>query len=195
MGEHERPEPAAFAAPSPPSEAEFLRWYWTVAELRVIAKALGVPGTGSKAHLTGRIAARLGGRPTAPEPRAVRSRIPAPLSAESVIPSGVILDRALQDWFRAQLGSGFRADAHLRGFLRGSPGATLGDALAHWRATRDAPAPTVDAQFEYNRFMRHWRVEHPGASHAEVVAAWRSHRSRPIDPVPEVRGPGGADQA
>jgi hypothetical protein len=160
-------------------ETEFRRWYWTVAELRLIAQHLHVPTSGTKVALADRIADQLAGRPATAVARPARNRIPAPLTPASVIPPGVILDRQLRDWFVAQVGPSFRSDTHLRTFLRDSPGATLGDALAHWHATRDAPAPDIEAQFEFNRFVREHRADQPSASHADVVAAWRQRRSQP----------------
>lgn len=177
-----RPAPASFAAGDAPSETEFRRWYWTVSDLRQIAKALGVATSGPKLALTERIAARLAGRPAPAAPRrGSRNRVPAPLSARSVIPPEVILDRALQDWFREQLGPAFRIDEHLRRFLRDGSGSTLGDALEHWHATRDAARPAIAAQFQYNRFVREWRATHPGAAHDDVVRAWHAARAQPSD--------------
>lgn len=162
-------------------DIEFRRWYWTVAELRDIARRLEVPASGTKDELSDRIAARLSGREPPPQRRTPRARVPEPLSDDSVIPPGMVLDRRLRDWFTIRIGPGFRSDHHLRTFLQESAGATLGDAVNHWHATRGAPAPPIGGQFEYNRFVRQWRAEHPGASHADVTAAWRVHRSLPAE--------------
>jgi hypothetical protein len=173
--------PPEFHAEQPLSEAEFRRWYYTVAQLRAMAKSMGIATTGTKGVLTERIAAALAGRPLPAEPRQRRTRIPEPLSDDSTIPAGVILDRRVRDWFVTRLGPQFHSDHHLRTFLRENPGATLGDAAAYWQATRAAPREPIAAQFEYNRFVRRWRADHPGASHDDLVQAWHEHRAKPAD--------------
>lgn len=170
-----------FDAEQRPTEAEFRRWYHTVAQLRAMAKSMGIPTTGTKGVLTERIAAALAGRPLPEQPRTRRARVPAPLTDGSVIPPGVILDRQLRDWFTARIGPEFHSDHHMRAFLRDNPGGTLGDAVAHWHATRGAPPQPIEAQFEYNRFVRRWRAEHPGASHGDVVRAWAQFRAKPAE--------------
>ncbi|MDQ1246560.1 MAG: hypothetical protein QG597_928 [Actinomycetota bacterium] len=162
-------------------EAEFRRWYWTVAELRGMARGLQVSTSGTKSLLTERIAARLAGREMPVDSPSRRTRMATPLTGNSVIPAGVVLDRHLREWFQHTIGPGFRSDHHLRSFLQENPGATLGDAVAHWHATRDAAPPAIGAQFEYNRFVRRWRHEHPTATHVDVVRAWQQYRARPAD--------------
>ncbi|MGL5851696.1 MAG: DUF6434 domain-containing protein [Phycicoccus sp.] len=171
-------------APGLPAE-ELLRWYWLRSELVGLARALGVPASGSKAELTDRLHRVLGGAPpndARPPRRAARAPLPEPLMEASVIPPGQRSTQQLRAWFTARLGPSFRFDGHLRGFLAGSDGsATLGDALAHWHATRALPRETPAEQFEYNRFTRQWWREHPGGDRAGLAAAWRAYRGTPTN--------------
>ena len=170
------------------SADEFLRWYWTVAELRPFAKQLGVASTGTKGELNVRIEAALRGQTPPVVDRVRRQRLTPPLDRSTVIPAGVVLTRELRDWFAEQIGPQFHSDHHMRAFLRDGEGRTLGDAVDHWYATRDAPAPQIGAQFELNRFTRAWRAAHPDGTREQLLAAWADYRATPADqrqPLPE----------
>lgn len=162
--------------------AEFSRWYWTVAELRPFAQTLGVSSAGVKAELSARIAAALRGeRPQASPSSTRRARLEPPFTRATIIPAGVVLSRQLRDWFVAEIGPQFHSDQHMRDFMRAGAGQTLGEAVDHWYATRDAPRPEIGAQFELNRFTRQWRAANPGGSHAELLTAWAQYRATPAD--------------
>jgi len=91
----------------------------------------------------------------------------------------VVLSRHLRDWFEAELGTGFRADGHLRKFLAEGAGQTLGDAADHWLATRGMPVGEIGSQFEFNRFTRSWWQANPGGTPNELREAWLEYRSTP----------------
>lgn len=58
---------------------------------------------------------------------------------------------------------------------------TLGDAVAHWQATRGKSSEEIGRQFELNRFTRSWHAAHPDGSHEQLLDAWRHYRSLPVD--------------
>jgi len=82
-----------------------------------------------------------------------------------------------------RLGPRFRFDAHVREFVAAGAGRTLDELVAHWEATRTAPPRPIASQFELNRFLRRWHLDHPGRSHAAALAAWRAYRARPLPPA------------
>ncbi len=170
------------------SEAELLRWYWTMAELQPFARSLGLPASGPKAALTARIAARLGGRPApAPKPSArPRSAITTPTLA-SPIPAGQRSTQTLRRFFEQHIGAAFKFDGHMRAFLRDPPaGATLSDAIAHWHKTRATELPAQSESLEFNRFTQAWHASHPGGTAAQARAAWERHRALPVDRRPPI---------
>ena len=167
------------------SGAELQRWYWLKEELLALARELGVPRGGGKQELTARLAAALDGRPVpaaAPRPRTTGTPLPEPLTPGTVLPPGQRCTQQLRAWFREQAGPAFRFDEPVRAVVAG--GCTLGEALAHWRATRDRPQGEIAAQFELNRFLRRWRADHPGGTHREALAAWAAHRALPRTAAP-----------
>lgn len=164
--------------------AELQRWYWLKSELIDFARALDMPTGGSKDELTVRVAAALDGKHRVPmvRRRAVTVQLGGELSRATVIPPGQRASQHLRKWFTAQLGPSFHFDRHMRDFVASADGArTLGDALDHWRSTRDQPTTTIDSQFELNRFTRTWHEQNPGGTRAELLADWRTYRSLPVD--------------
>ena len=160
-----------------------------MAELQPFARELGVSASGPKAALIDRIAAALDGRPTP----AIRSRtpraasLPEPLTTATVIPDGQRSTQQLRAFFVDEIGPGFAFDGHMRGFVAGNAGATLGDAIDHWHATRGAELPEQSASLEFNRFTKEWHREHPDRTAAQARAAWQRYRSTPVDQRPAVR--------
>ncbi len=165
------------------SGAELRRWYWTLAELTALARALEIPTSGGKAALTERLAAALDGEPVPPAPprRTRGPQLTAPVHGGTVLPPGQRCSEVLRAWFTATIGPAFRFDGPMREFVAGGAGRTLDEGVAHWRATRGAPATEIAPQFELNRFLRARRSSHPGESRSAALAAWRLHRARPRD--------------
>ena len=169
---------------APRSAAELDAKYRTVAELRSIARNLGLATTGSKAELARRIGAHLDGVDDVQQPgpstnRRARALRP-PFELDTSLDGPVRLTRELRDWMNAEAGTNIRANQRLRDYLASSAlGRTLGGALEAWRDGVARPETAIAPQFEYNAFVRQWRSENPGASHAEVVAAWKVYRDSP----------------
>ena len=166
------------------SGQELQRWYWLKTELVDLARHVGVSTAGGKVEITARLAAALDGAtppPAAPRPRPRVGQLSGPLTADTVIPAGQRCSQALRDFFREEVGPSFRFDAPMRAFVAGGAGRTLGEAVAHWYATRDRPPSEIAPQFELNRFVRAWHEQHPHSSRAAALEAWRRHRSLPVD--------------
>ncbi|MET9851549.1 DUF6434 domain-containing protein [Streptomyces sp. NPDC006450] len=177
-------------APSPElSGAELARWYWTLAELTVLARRMGLPAGGGKAAVTARIAAALDGLPAPAPGRSDRGRsargagrqLAAPVDGASVIPPGQRCSQVLREYFVREIGPGFHFDAFMRDYVAQGAGHTLAEAVAHWHATRARAAQPreIGAQFELNRFLRDWHTRHPEGTRPQALAAWRAHRSSP----------------
>ncbi|MFD8976600.1 DUF6434 domain-containing protein [Streptomyces sp. NPDC059593] len=167
---------------------ELARWYWTLAELTVFAREIGVSRSGGKVALTQRLRAALDGVAPAAAPPRTRSagrQLAAPVNGSTVIPEGQRCSQVLREYFRREIGPSFHFDAYMRAFVAESAGRTLADAIAHWHATRQTAAQLqeIGAQFELNRFLRDWHAEHPAGSRTEALAAWRAHRGRPRGPA------------
>ena len=164
--------------------AEMLRWYWLRTELADLARRLGVSSAGGKTELTERLAAVLDGRPPAastPRRTPGRVQVGGDLTLDTVIPAGQRCSQALRAFFVGHIGPGFTFDAAMRSFIGDNAGATLGDAVAYWSASRGAPPGEIGGQFELNRFTRQWHREHPGGARADLLRAWAAYRATPTD--------------
>lgn len=163
--------------------AEFRRWYWLKDELAAFARSNGVSASGSKPDIADRIHAFLDGTEIPPPTPRSRSaaKLVEPINRDTVIPPGQRASQQLRPFFESEIGTSFRYDWFMRTFLSENAGATLGDAVDHWHATRDTPTPETPAQLEFVRFTKQWHLDHPDGSAAECRAAWAHHRSLPVD--------------
>jgi hypothetical protein len=130
--------------------AELDRWYWTREELVTTARARRLPTTGSKDRL----------------------------ARSTVLPPGQRCTQRCTQQLRhfcvAELGPRFHFDALLRTLVAASDGTgTLGDLLERWQRTRRTTATAIAPQFELNRFLRRWHLEHPGGGRRAALDAWR----------------------
>ena len=161
------------------TEADVRGWYWLRSELVDMARARGLPTSGSKLELLERVARTLAGRtPDVAPRRRAGPQLTAPLQGSTVIPPGQRCSQLLRAWFADRVGRGFRFDSEMRAFIAAG-GATLDEAVEHWHATRGAETMAIAPQFEYNRFTRAWRQAHPDGTREDLLAAWWAHRSSP----------------
>ncbi len=170
------------------SGAEFRRWYWLKSELTEFVRQAGLSASGTKPELADRIEAFLDGAPV-PSPLPKPSKpsagpLPEPLTAQTVIPEGQKASQQLRGFFESEIGKSFRYDIFMRTFLANNPGKTLGDAVEHWHATRDAPKPETLESLELVRFTKAWHLAHPHGTVKQCRAAWKVHRSLPVDQRP-----------
>ena len=78
-----------------------------------------------------------------------------------------------------RLGPSFRFDAAMRAFVADGAGRTLGDAVDHWRLSRNRRDGPIGPQFELNRFTRAWWRANPGGTREQLRAAWLAYRDAP----------------
>jgi hypothetical protein len=101
------------------------------------------------------------------------------LTLDARIPDGVRCDQRLRDWFRQQIGPGFRFTVPFQRWLHAHPGQPYSHAVSAWAELSADGTRPIEAQFEYNAFSRSYRADHPGCTGVEVREAWWDHRSRP----------------
>ncbi len=185
MTDEDRPE----LTPDMTAE-EFQRWYWMKNEVTHFASQLGLRASGSKQQVASRISRRLSGatisEANGPQPKKSVDLLTGTLTPETKIPEGQRITAHLRAFMALQCGPDFRFDGHMREFFAQGGDITLGDAVQRWKETRDAPARPIESQFEWNTFVRAYRLEHPTASHEAVAQAWQRYRSLPKDKRPPV---------
>ena len=168
--------------------AEFRRWYWLKQELVDFAKQEGLVTTGDKPTLAKRIALFLNGA----EPQAasttmktvrqtISTRLPEPLTSQTVLGPKQASSQQLRTFFTEAIGLRFSYDIHMRTFLASNATKTLGEAVAHWHATRNTAKPETLPQLELVRFTKAWHHAHPEDTQVECRAAWKQYKSLPAD--------------
>ncbi len=167
---------------------EFRRWYWLKQELTDFAKQEGLSTAGDKPTLANRIALFLGGvdrESAAAATKTVRhtvsQRLPEPLTAETVLGPKQASGQQLRLFFVDAIGPHFSYDIHMRTFLASDTPKTLGEAVAHWHATRKAAKPETLPQLELVRFTKAWHLAHPTGTQLECRAAWKHYKALPVD--------------
>jgi len=162
------------------SEASFLHHYWLKSELAQFCRKLGLPVSGSKELLTDRIANHLAGRPQNLSPKKPKNTDPLPesLTLSTVIGNGWRCSRKLREFMVSHCGPGFHFNDAMRRFLKESAGKTLKEAIEVYRESLSVENREIPPQFEYNRHMREFKLNHPGCSHAQAVEAWWKKRQR-----------------
>jgi SAP domain-containing new25/Domain of unknown function (DUF6434) len=175
------------------SSEEFLRWYWLKSELVAFARLENLGSGGDKPALTRRIMLFLDRADTTEESnRAVRTtvskRFVEPLTLDTMLGPRQAASQQLRAFFVEVIGPRFSYDIHMRTFLVSDRDKTLGDAVAHWYATRGATKPETLPQLELLRFTTAWHLRNPQGTQAECRTAWKLHRSLPVDERPPVGG-------
>jgi SAP domain-containing new25/Domain of unknown function (DUF6434) len=168
--------------------AEFRRWYWLKQELVDFAKQEGLSTTGDKPNLANRIALFLGGA----EPQAasantkivrqtISTRLPEPLTSQTVLGPKQASSQQLRTFFTDAIGPRFSYDIHMRTFLASDETKSLGEAVAHWYATRQTAKPETLPQLELVRFTKAWHRAHPEGTQVECRTAWKLYKSLPVE--------------
>jgi hypothetical protein len=69
----------------------------------------------------------------------------------------------------------------MRTFLASDRTKTLGDAVAHWHATRNTVKPETLPQLELVRFTKAWHLVNPTGTQLQCRAAWKRYKALPVD--------------
>lgn len=158
------------------SPEDITDWYWKVADLRLIAKRLGVPSSGTKGQLVERLRATLAGEAvTGQRTSRPGAEMPTPLSPSTVVPAGARMTRQVRAFMIEQVGPGFRFDATMRDFFAAPDDRTLGDAVELWWSSRGRRRE-ISPQFEYNRFTREFWASHPDGTREQLREAWNTYK-------------------
>lgn len=162
--------------------ADFRSHYWLKTELVKFCNANELATVGSKRELVERIEAFItAGDKIKPEiaKQATRDSY-LPIKTDTPV-ENYNNDLVTRQFFIQHIGHHFHFNAYLRQFKNKNnikPGLTYGDLVKGWMAeesNRKKPEykTNIDAQFEYNQFVRDFFSNEMGKSHADAVKAWK----------------------
>jgi Domain of unknown function (DUF6434) len=103
------------------------------------------------------------------------------LTSQTVLGPKQASSQQLRTFFTEAIGPRFSYDIHMRTFLASNETKTLGEAVAHWYATRNTVKPETLPQLELVRFTKAWHRAHPAGTQLQCRAAWKHYKSLPVD--------------
>ncbi len=161
----------------------FLNWYWLKEELAGFCKACGIPASGSKKDLTGRIAHYLDTGKVMDAPKTKRSASAVTsITLDSLIEPDFVCSEVHRAFFKEQIGASFSFNVAFQKWLKTNTGKTYKEAVEayHEILTEKKKGKTViDKQFEYNTYVRDFFEANKGRSLDEAIRCWRYKKSMP----------------
>lgn len=169
---------------------EFERWYWPVSILKAACEELGLPATGLKAELRGRVAFALR-HPDMPLPKPAKAKATsrfkwgkAELSLQTLITDNVSFGPNVRGFFKSEIGKAFVCHGDFMAWVKANVGATLQDAVEAWHyleARKEDPAfrREIASCNNYLQYLRDLRDHHPDLSLDEAKKCWDEKKRRP----------------
>lgn len=156
--------------------AAFRSYYYLKEELTAFCRANGLPASGGKQELTGRIAHYLDTGEILPAGPAARGRASAgALTPESLIEPDFVCSERHRAFFREKIGKGFSFNVAFQQWLKANTGKTYAQAVeAYARILEEKKRGTseIGRQFEYNAYIRAFFADNPGRALEEAIACW-----------------------
>ena len=150
------------------------------AELQTFCQEHGLSKSGSKAELNERIEYFLQtgeqlARPVK-EKRSVRTE---ELTLESLIEENIIFSEVHRAFFKRELGNSFTFKVAFQKWLKANTGKTYREAIAIYPEIVAKKPQKIDAQFEYNTYIRDFFADNQGRSLQEAIVCWKYKKSLP----------------
>ena len=159
----------------------FRSFYYLKEELSAFCRANGLPSSGSKANLTERIAHFLDtGEILSAAPKAAPKQARIMITKDTPIEANIICSEKHRGFFKAEIGKSFSFNVPFQKWLKSNAGKTYGDAVeAYYRLKQEKKEHNseIDAQFEYNTYIRDFFADNAGRSLAEAILCWKYKNS------------------
>ncbi|MEM6634504.1 MAG: DUF6434 domain-containing protein [Pseudomonadota bacterium] len=169
---------------------DFERWYWPVEHLKRFCDVLELHKSGTKAELRERVTAAL--RHPGQNRTVTQRRRPAgsfnwskeTLTRDTIITDTVSFGPNVRSFFKAEIGKTFVCHSDFMDWVRGNPGASLGDAVAAWLILEERKDdPTFRREIascnNYLQYLRDARDRNPGLSLHDAKRCWDYKNVRP----------------
>ena len=158
----------------------FREYYYLKAELQTFCHEHVLSKSGSKAELNERIEYFLQtgeqlARPVK-EKRSVRTE---ELTLESLIEENIIFSEVHRAFFKRELGNSFTFKVAFQKWLKANTGKTYREAIAIYPEIVAKKPQKIDAQFEYNTYIRDFFADNQGRSLQEAIVCWKYKKSLP----------------
>ena len=162
---------------------DFLEYYYLKAELVKFCRDNGLPATGGKQELTGRIAvfldtgkiSEMAGRTPVKGKKKITGITP-----DSIIEENIVCSEVHRAFFKNEIGESFSFNVAFQKWLKANAGKTYGDAIDAYyeiRRNRKQGRTVIGKQFEYNTYIRDFFEDNKGASLDDAIKCWKYKKS------------------
>ncbi|MBD5369834.1 MAG: hypothetical protein HDR80_01640 [Bacteroides sp.] len=160
----------------------FRECYFLKEELVKFCKDNGIPATGGKIELTGRIAHFLETGRIMTSPMKARKSTPAyAISEDMGIEADFVCSERHRAFFRQHIGSSFTFNVAFQKWLKENAGKTYKEAIHAYRRMLEDKKRTktvIGRQFEYNAYVRDFFSDNRGMSLADAIRCWKYKKSQ-----------------
>ena len=162
----------------------FKSYYFLKEELVRFCRENGLPASGGKRDLTGRIARFLKTGEVVKAPAAAKRAAPAAveLTEDTKIEENFVCSERHRAFFKEKIGKGFSFNVAFQKWLKTNPGKTYGEAIeAYHRILEEKKKgkTVIDRQFEYNTYIRDFFEDNKGRSLEDAIICWKYKKSLP----------------
>lgn len=165
----------------------FREYYYLKDELVEFCRKEGLQTTGGKIEITDRIAhylktgERLVSKKTHSSSTSYTGSIGI-ITLDSRIEPNFKCTEKHREFFKEEIGAGFKFNVAFQKWLKENTGKTYQDAVDAYyeiQKMRQTKRTTIDRQFEYNTYIRDFFDDNKGRPLSEAIACWKYKRSLP----------------
>ncbi len=157
----------------------FRDFYYLKEELTDFCRKNGLPVSGGKLEITGRIAYFLDtGKVLQPSSEKRKTSAPASvsISRDAKIEADFVCSEKHRAFFREQIGNGFSFNVAFQKWLKNNAGKTYDEAIAAYYQIleeKKKEKTKIDKQFEYNTYIRDFFADNQGKTLDEAIKCWK----------------------
>ena len=169
-------------------QKEFINLYFSIEELKILAKQLELKMSGNKTDLTNRISSfiKYNGDIEKVEKEEnkiivkslIPKKVPQKLSLDTKLKEGFTSNLETRNFFKKYTSESFHFTYHLLEFIKSNPNKTYKNAIQfwlNWSKNKDKYKDVYEetGKFQYNNFMRKYKGN--GLSLKDITEKWNDH--------------------
>lgn len=160
--------------------AVFRKYYYLKEELQIFCQEQGLSKSGSKAELNDRIEHFLLTGEALAKPKKVKKVARTDcLTPESLIEENIVFSEVHRAFFKQELGKSFIFKVSFQNWLKANSGKNYREAIAIYPEIAAKKSLKIDAQFEYNTYIRDFFAENQGSSLQDAITCWKYKKALP----------------
>ncbi|WP_265456678.1 DUF6434 domain-containing protein [Enterococcus sp. HY326] len=158
----------------------FQDFYYLKEELVSFCKSENIPTSGNKEVLTERIVEYLKSGQIKARPKNKKSAaIPSELTVNSIIEKNIVCSETHRSFFLKEIGSHFKFKVAFQQWLKANHGKTYAEAISVYPTISTKKPTKIDAQFEYNTYIRDFFLENKNRNLSDAIKCWNYKKGLP----------------